>query len=365
MCGMELANRVIDIDPRTDSRWGAFVQAHPEGLVYHHPLWLEVIQRAYGHEPACLACEDKDGALQGVLPLFRSHGLFMGQRWSSLPHTPVGGPLVRNESAGAALMREAMARVDRTPGSSLQIKLATGAHAGAVDGLVTVAGQMTFVLELPGRVEDLRLGSARNHARRAWSVRKAGRQQIEVRQAGCDSDLDAWYPLYLDTMRRHAVPPRPFRFFRAMWDLLRPAGVMRLLLAEQRLTERTRLVAGSMLLMSGQTVFYAFNGWHRQDGPQHANDAIQWQAIHDACREGYARYDFGEVAPHNHGLAEFKTRWGAAATRLYRCYYPAPRRVDALISEASSANGRLVPAAWRRLPLKVTAVLGDRLYRRL
>lgn len=362
---MTLTTRVVDIDPRTDPRWGAFVQSHPEGLVYHHPLWIEVLQRTYGHEPACLACEDQDGTLQGVLPLFRSRGLFLGQRWSSLPHSPVGGPLVRNQRAVMALLRAAMARIDRTPGSSLQIKLPPGTRHAAADGLVTVAGEMTFVLDLPDRLEALRFGSSRNHSRLAWSVRKAAKQHIEVRPAESETDLHAWYPLYLDTMRRHAVPPRPFQLFRAMWDLLRPAGIMRFLLAEQRLTGRTRLIAGSMLLMSGRTVFYAFNGWRREERPEHANDAIQWHAIRDACREGYAHYDFGEVDPHNRGLADFKTKWGAAATRLYRWYYPQPQRFDALIRGASSAGGRLVPAAWRWLPLKVTALLGDRLYRRL
>jgi CelD/BcsL family acetyltransferase involved in cellulose biosynthesis len=357
---------VIEIDPRTDSRWGAFVDSHPDGLIYQHPLWVQVIERAYGHRPLCLACEGADGALHGVLPLFRSRGLLTGHRLSSLPHTPVAGPLARDDAAAAALVRGAMERIDREPGSWLQLKLPSAWPAGAAKGLVGVPGQMTYSLEMPGQVEALRFGNSRNHARVQWSVRKASKQGLEVRHAETLADLQAWYRLYLDAMRRHVVPPRPFRFFEAVWDLLRPAGHMRLLLAEQRAAGSAHLVAGSILLMCGRTVFYAFNGWRRQDLTQRANDAIQWQAIHDACREGYRRYDFGEVDEDNQGLAQFKIKWGGRGSRVYRYYYPGPNRLErqALALNRNGHTGaRFVQTAWRRLPLWATSMLGDCFYR--
>ena len=36
--------RVVEVDPQTDPRWEAFVAAHPDGLVYHHPAWLQALQ---------------------------------------------------------------------------------------------------------------------------------------------------------------------------------------------------------------------------------------------------------------------------------------------------------------------------------
>jgi CelD/BcsL family acetyltransferase involved in cellulose biosynthesis len=353
---------VIEIDPRTDYRWGAFVEAHPEGMVYHHPLWLQVIEEAYGHKPLCLASERSDGALDGVLPLFRTRGLLTGRRLSSLPHTPVAGPLVRGPRAAVALLREAVNRADQEAGSWLQLKLPCAWPETQMQGLAEVPGQETYLLELPERVEDLRFGNARNHRRIRWSVGKASKQRIEVRRAETRADLGAWHRLYLDTMRRHAVPPRSIRFFEAAWDLLRPAGLMRLLLAEQRVAGTTRLVAGAVLLMSGQTVFYAFGGWSRQFG-ERANDAIQWHAIHDACREGYRRYDLGEVESDNRGLADFKLKWGARPSRLHRYYYPAPNRLERLTVASTRTHVRFFRTAWRWMPLGVTAVLGDRFYR--
>jgi CelD/BcsL family acetyltransferase involved in cellulose biosynthesis len=132
------------------------------------------------------------------------------------------------------------------------------------------------------------------------------------------------------------------------------------LLAEQDGIDR-RLVAGSVFLMLGQTVFYAFTGWRRADHSLRANDLIHWDAIQDARAQGFRYYDFGEVADGQEGLAGFKTKWGSEPRQLYRYLYPVPGRVAFGIAESGRAP-RLVRAAWPRLPLRATALIGDWFY---
>src|SRR6266487_1677576 len=93
------------------------------------------------------------------------------------------------------------------------------------------------------------------------------------------------------TRRRTAwrVAPRPYRLFEAIWELLRPQGLMRLLLAERHEAHGARPIAGVLLLMFGETVFYAFAGVSRNDLGLRPNELLQWQAIHDACRAGFPR----------------------------------------------------------------------------
>jgi lipid II:glycine glycyltransferase (peptidoglycan interpeptide bridge formation enzyme) len=145
-----------------------------------------------------------------------------------------------------------------------------------------------------------------------------------------------------------------------MWEILRPAGQMRLLLAEQHDGGQTRLLAGSVFLMLGETVFYAFNGCWRWAMPLRANDVIQWEAIHDAVVNGFRHYDLGEVEEQQEGLHEFKGKWGAQASRLYRYYDPA---ADIRPGESESRGQRRVAKiAWQRMPASLTALLGDKLY---
>ena|ERR1700736_4239947 len=359
--------RVVEVDPQTDARWERFVATHPDGTIYHHPAWLDTLQREYGGRTLGLACEDGSRQLRGVLPLmytkglpFRTRDQLVGERLSSLPRTPVSGPLAVDHAATAALVRTAVERA-RAAGTRLQLKAASPLSDGSVHGLIGIPWRHSYVLNLTRNVEDLKMGDGRARRRIAWAVNKARRLGVEVRPAETEVELRAWYVLYLATMRGLGVLPRSYQFFRAAWEILQPRGLMRLLIAEQRGIGRARLLAGSLFLMFGDTVSYAFTGWHRADHALRANDIVHWQAIQDACQQGFRRYDFGEVSGGQDGLAAFKSKWGGEPRQLFRYYYPAPHRYET----GSAQSGRLLRfgrAAWRRLPLTATARVGNWLY---
>src|SRR5882724_11349380 len=92
--------RVVSIDLRSDRRWEAFLGTHPDAVIYQHPGWLRALEQEYGRACLALACEDGAGELRGILPLMPTSGLLgdlgghrAGRRLSSLPRTPVAGPL--------------------------------------------------------------------------------------------------------------------------------------------------------------------------------------------------------------------------------------------------------------------------------
>lgn len=363
--GAEAPFRVFQIDARTDARWPAFVAAHPDGLAYQHPAWALALEDAYGCTPAHLACEDPAGQLQGVLPLVYQRGVLSGRRLTSLPHTPVCGPLATSPEATAALLRAAVELARADPGLQLQIKgLAPDLDRGVGD-LTRVAWDPTFVLDLPAPPEAPRFHSPRQRRRLTWAVNKATKHGVRLREAESMDDLRAWYLLYLDTLRRQAVPPRSFRFFEAAWHRLRPAGLLRLVLAEQGEPGPKRMLAGSVFLPCARTTLYAYTGYRRDTLDLRANDLIQWSAIHEAWERGQRRFDFGEVAPGQDGLAEFKGKWGAEPQPMYRYYCPVTRDVTARMAHPDSRIHMMMQATWRRLPLGVTEQVGGWLYQHL
>jgi CelD/BcsL family acetyltransferase involved in cellulose biosynthesis len=357
--------RVVAIEPQSDPRWQDYVALHPEALIYHHSLWFGVLKRTYGYQSAALACEDGYGRLRGVLPLFETQGLLTGRQLVSLPHTPVAGPLADNKTASAALMCAAMERIRARPGTRLQLKTSLPISREAMESGVSIPWEESYVLALPRDPETLRFGNSRNHGRIKWAINKAEKLGVKIRSADNESDLRAWYRLYLETMRWHAVPPRSYRFFATAWEILRPKRLLTLLLAEQNEAGKATLLAGSIFLMFGRTAFYAFNGRRREDLSLRPNDLIQWRAIHDACRDGYQYYDFGEVADTNHGLAEFKTKWGAVPRRYHRFYYPGQNRVATGMLKEDSFIHRSGRNIWRKLPLRITERCGKWIYSHL
>src|SRR5579883_212968 len=357
------ALRVIKVDAGADPRWEGLVTRLPDILVFHHPAWLQVIEEAFNYKPLHLACEDADGQFCGILPLFFMRGLFTGRRFSSLPRTPVGGPLADNKQAMAALVDAAVKQAGGVEGAQLQIKMLSNALDGLVSGLVGVPWRQTYVVELPEQPELIRFGNSRNHAQIKRAVNEAINQGVEVSVAETERELHAWYQLYLETMRFVAVPPRPYRFFEIAWRRLSASGRLRLLLARHYEAGKPRLIGGILLLMSGQTVFYAFSGWRREDQALRSNNLLHWRALHDACEEGFRYYDFGEVTQNNQGLAQFKSKWGTQQSWLYRYYFPAPRELEAGMLDSESQASRLVGAVWRKLPLKATVALSNLAHR--
>src|SRR3989442_1915993 len=362
--------RVVLVDLRTDKRWEAFLASHPDAVIYQHPGWIRALEKEYGRKCVALACEDTGGQLRGILPLMITRGLpwdlggYKAQRrLSSLPRTPVAGPLATDLEATEALIRAAIERSHMD--ASLQLELKPhGELQKTTNGLVCLPWRQTFVLELPGDPEELHFGNARNHSRIRWSVNKAARLGVQVRPAEGEHDLRAWYQLYLDTMRSNAVPPRSYRFFAAVWRELHLLGLIHLLLAEQKVAGQTHLLAGSIILSYGQTAFYAFNGCRRDALSLRPNEIIQWHPIHYACRRGGRRDDLGEITEDKPLLDDFQSKRGATPRRLYR-YYHATAGQDA---GAMRGNGLLIPAVralWQRLPLRITEKLGDWIYARL
>lgn len=359
--------RIIEVDPHTDARWEKFIATHPDSLVYHHPAWLDVLQRTYGYAVLGLAYVGPGDSILGVLPLCRKRGLVSGRRLSSLPHTPIAGPLARDAAIASALVDAAIARAKAKSGTRLQIKYSSAELAATVPGLTAVPWSDAYVMDLPKNPERLRFGNARNHARVKWAINKAVKAGVTVRTGEGEDDIRRWHDLYLLTMRSHAVPPHPLEFFSFADATLRPRNLMLLLLAEQG-SNRQNLLAGSVFFMYGKTMFYAFSALRRDAAHLRPNELIQWEAMHLASAGGFCRYELGGGLDEDPGLAAFKRKWGAQGFTRFRYYFPsdegrATTHRGELYQPQTTRRRRVLAAAWRRLPLSATAILGRWLYR--
>ena len=355
--------RVREIDPLVDPRWDGFVTAQPDAVVYQHSAWLRCLRAEYPRPLAGLCCEDEDGALTGVLPLVETRGLPLlrrnasfGARDSSLPRTPVAGPLSADRAVSAALLRAAVERA-RTRDARLQVKRLTADLDGLVPEIGGAPWRRSYAVALPADPAEIRFGNSRNHSRIRWAVNRAHREGVSVRDARGIEDVRAWHRLYLETMREVVVPPRPLRLFEAMWSELAPRGLMRLHLAERH----GDLIGGSIVLALGRVAFYAFNGRRRSALALRPNEVLQWEAIHAACRDGHGVYDLGEVVEGDTGLAEFKRKWGAEESRLHRYHHPPPAADTG--DDEDGRLARVAGALWPKLPLAATRSVGDLVYR--
>lgn len=161
------------------------------------------------------------------------------------------GPLSIDSRATVAVLQEGSNEFPGTPGFGFRSRRRGPELDGLVDGFVCTPWRLSYVLQLPSVLEgSFRIANSDHR----YTIKKATPLGVHVRPSETLTELRGWYMLYLDTMRRNAVPARPYRFFVALWELLQAEGVLQLLLAEQRAGGRSRIIAGTVFLRFGRTV---------------------------------------------------------------------------------------------------------------
>ena len=88
------------LEPALDPERDRFVHAHARGTLFHLAGWRRAVERAFGHEPVELAAF-REGALAGILPLFRCRGPLGRAHLVSTPYGVYGGPLGAAPEVGA------------------------------------------------------------------------------------------------------------------------------------------------------------------------------------------------------------------------------------------------------------------------
>ena len=121
--------RVSPENGLTEESWSKYVKNHTEGTIYHHPAYLRVLEEQSGQKLLRLICRDENDRIRGVFPLqytkgmpYNIWGALVDKRLSSLPRTPIVGPLADDNTVATELIDAAKEIVDKDPGRFLQIK---------------------------------------------------------------------------------------------------------------------------------------------------------------------------------------------------------------------------------------------------
>ena len=340
------------------------MRGHPDAGPYHLGAWAEILRAAYGDRPEFLGLVTQAGELVGGLPLMRTRGLVTGSRLRSLPVVPPAGPLAADDDGRRALLEAACRRADEL-GARIWTLHARGAgYERLVPALRPVPKHPTWVLELTGDPDELRRGWKKTSNNLWRSLRKADKAGVTVREGTSEADLRTFYALYLRTMRRRCVLPRPYRQLQEDRRLLGPDGHFRLFLAEHD----GDVVAAGVYHALGHAVDLLYNGSDDARLDLRPNHALYWHVIEWAAAAGYRELDFGH-AKVGSSLQRFKAQWSAREVREYRYDYvtgaePAQER-PAAPARALQGRGRRGPVerVWPHVPLPATRAAAAIAYR--
>lgn len=306
------------VEPDRD-RFNAFVAASPLADVLQSWEWGEV-KRHGGWRPVRILVEH-DGRDVAACSMLVRHPARGAPPIAYAPRGPVldfadegtfGALLaaVRANTAGA------FAFVCDPPvdaGSPAEAALArAGFRATSRGGIGGVQPRAVMVLDLDRGLDDIQAGFK---PKWRYNIRLAGKKGVTVRD-GVREDLTAFYDLLAETARRDGFLVRGRSYFETLWDVLEPAGMLKLLVAEYG----PGPVAAILLLCMGPRATYVYGASANRDRNVMPNHLLQWHAIRWAKEAGYGVYDFRGVSPLRDGrpaeegiagLNRFKEGFGA------------------------------------------------------
>jgi len=143
-----------------------------------------------------------------------------------------------------------------------------------------------------------------------YNIRLAERKGVTVNLDCTREDLPAFYTLLKETCARDGFLVRGLKYFQDMWDLLVPAGYMRLALTYYE----GKPIAGAIAYLFGDKAMYTYGASSNEHRNVMPNHLMQWKLIQWAAEAGCKWYDFRGVSPrkqpdgddHLSGLNRFK-----------------------------------------------------------
>jgi FemAB-related protein (PEP-CTERM system-associated) len=339
--------RLAARDASGAARWDAFVQECPQATFFHRCGWQRILQQVFRHETYYFYAQ-RDGRIQGVLPLAHVNSLLFGSALVSLPFAVYGGVAAASDEAAEALEQHAVQLAQQLRAAHLELRHLQPRHPGwpRQDLYVTFRKPI-----LPDEEANMLAIPRKQRA----MVRKGIKHQL---RSDVDADVDRFFALYADNVHRHGTPALPKRYFQALrHEFGNDCEVLTVSAPDGRALSSVL----SFYFRDEVLPYYAGDDVAARDLA--ANDFKYWELMRRACARGIKVFDYGR-SKQGTGPYAFKKNWGFEPAQLHYEYQLYKR--DAVPqNNPANVKFRLMIETWRRLPLGVANWLGPYVVRNL
>ena len=338
--------KVVELADTEFARWDAFVATCPEATFFHRAGWKTVLESAFGHSTHHLYVE-RDGEIEGLLPLAQVKSWLFGNTLSSLPFCVYGGILASNDEARSTLREAACQLARRLKVDALEMR---NIHPSG-ENWPTKMLYATFRKEIDADAEvNLKAIPRKQRA----MVRKG----IE---AGLISETDAgWqrlYRVYAESVRNLGTPVFPARYFRILREVFQSDCDVLMI------TDGQHDIAGVMSFYFKDQVLPYYGGSLEQARVLKGNDFMYWELMRRSGEQGIRIFDYGR-SKKGTGPYNFKKNWGFTPEPLAYEYFLV-NAADVPDVNPLNPKYRLFVNSWKKLPLPVANFVGPFLARNL
>jgi hypothetical protein len=304
------------IDPFTDHRWDDFVEAHPEGKIFHHSLWTRVLAEKYGDVFEYFAIETDDKKITSIIPFFHLKRTLVGNLLICLPNTDTCFPLAYNKNDCENIITMVIAEMQQNKIHSMQIKGCSSLGAPQNGDLISGKKHLLVqTVDLKRDLQTIRAGITRNGR---YNLRAAEKQPFTIKLAQDETDLKLLYKMLFDTLQKNAAFPPEYSFLRSIFKNVIKRGYGSIMFVEYR----GKIIAGNLYLFFKDTALCKYSAQIPRYSDYRPNYFLHWEAIKHFHDQSFCFYDFGGTDPEDNGLLFFKRNWGVAETIQPFYYFP-------------------------------------------
>ncbi len=330
---------VKTLDKLNYSRWDSFVEANPDGTFFHQSGWKDVIERSFGHKTYFLYAE-RDGEITGILPLVHISSLLFGNTLVSTAFCVYGGIVASDSTTALVLDKEACRLAEELGVDCLEMRNRVQKTPERPHKELYV----TFRKELDADVEKNMLAIPRKQ-------RAMVRKGIEAGlTSSIDLGVDCLYRAYSESVRNLGTPVFPKKYFQVLKDVF--ADQCEVLTVDLK----GQLVASVMNFYYKDEVLPYYGGGTDLARDVKGNDFMYWEVMRRAVEKGVKIFDYGR-SKIGTGSYSFKKNWGFTPEPLFYEFHLV--KADSLPDiNPLNPKYRLFIAAWKRLPLPISQLIG-------
>jgi folate-dependent phosphoribosylglycinamide formyltransferase PurN len=352
----EASQSVRAIDPLQDPRWMAFTREHPRASVFHTAAWLRALQRTYGYEPVVYTTSPPSSDLRNGVVFCRVRSWVTGRRLVSLPFSDHCEPLTESAEDLESILSHL--RMEDRSGHCKYVELRplTDDRRDRFEQQGFQASGQYYAHAIDLRPEEDQLLHRFHRTSIQQPIQRAVRDGMAYQSGRSEALLAQFYPLVVQTRRRHRVPPQPISWFRTLMDCLGDALTI-------HVASVGGLAVASILTISFRdTLLYKYAASDPAHHKLGSMPFLMWKAIQEAKSKSIQTFDLGRSDCDQQGLVDFKDHW--AAERKVVTYWRSsarPKTSDVRTGPVFRTAGYLFEC----LPDSMLKTAGELLYRHI
>lgn len=334
------------LSPSDYQRWDSYVMASDEASFFHLSGWQKVMQQAFRHKTYYFFYE-QDHQIIGILPLVHINSLLFGNALISNAFCVYGGILASNEQVFDALQKRAQQLARELGVDYLEMRNRRQCHSDWPHKELYVTFRKTLDVDHDKNMAAI----PRKQRAMVRSGIKAGLSSV------VDESIERFYQAYSESVRNLGTPVFPKQYFQILKDVFGDD-------CEILTVERDgHLIASVMSFYFKDEVLPYYGGGTALARDVKGNDFMYWEVMRRAVDRGCRVFDYGRSKVGT-GSYRFKKHWGFEPESLF---YEIDLVKAQQIPDINPLNPkyRLFIAAWKKLPLPVSQLLGPWLARDL